>query len=339
MIKLSICIPTYNFGQFIGQTIDSICSQIVPNVEVIILDGGSTDDTSCVVENKKKSYPFLKYYKQEFRGGIDKDIEKLVNFAGGDYCWLFSADDIMLPNSIQSVLSEISSGYDIYLCTHDLCTNEMDFIKEYPVFFNIKGKKVFHFSNDSERKNYFKLAMTSEAFFTFLAGPIFKKKIWDDHGVPESFYGTHWIIAGHLLPTLSHDIVIKYTNKKLLHRRGGNDSFSDGDYIDVYRIFIDSFQHVGNSIFGEGSYEMFHILRVLRNDVKFRGLLLAKLAIHNKLSKYAMNDLDNLAISLYKPNKSLNGFLMFFLYKIFSPLSIKILYFLYVHFLKGNKKI
>ncbi|OZA05611.1 MAG: hypothetical protein B7X95_05770, partial [Methylophilaceae bacterium 17-44-8] len=108
-IKLSICIPTYNYGAYIGETLYSILSQVTDELEVIVLDGGSTDETSTVIANYQRNYPQLCYYKQDHRGGIDRDIDKLLNLAKGKYCWLFSADDIMAPHSIDIILGEISS--------------------------------------------------------------------------------------------------------------------------------------------------------------------------------------------------------------------------------------
>src|SRR5436189_130716 len=104
MMQLSICIPTYNFGKFIGQTLDSILPQVCSGVEVIVLDGGSIDDTADIVSIRRREYPMLTYHHQDFRGGIDRDIEKVVSLAQGQYCWLFSADDIMLPGAVDKIL-------------------------------------------------------------------------------------------------------------------------------------------------------------------------------------------------------------------------------------------
>jgi len=49
--RLSICIPTYNFGRFIGETLDSILPQATEDVEVTVVDGASTDNTADIVEN------------------------------------------------------------------------------------------------------------------------------------------------------------------------------------------------------------------------------------------------------------------------------------------------
>jgi len=191
-IRLSICIPTYNFGKSIGQTLDSILPNITDSVEVIILDGASTDDTANIVAQRQRDFPQIKYYRQEARGGIDRDIAKAVSLSCGDYCWLFSADDIMIPTAVDKILNFIMSDYDIYLCEHILCDYKMQPIKEYPIFTQVAALEIFDLGKPLERKRYFNQAITSEAFFSFLSGPIFKRDIWERAGGSGVFYGTCW---------------------------------------------------------------------------------------------------------------------------------------------------
>lgn len=277
MIYLSICIPTYNFGKFIGQTLDSILPQLSPEVEVIILDGGSTDDTDEVVSGRRRECEQLIYFRQDFRGGIDRDIEKVVSLARGKYCWLFSADDIMLPGAIRKLLEAIRTNSDIYICEHVLCNLEMKPISEYPPFNNLEHPHLFDLEDIAQRKEYFRLARTSEAFFSFMSGPIFKKEIWDSAKIPESFRDTCWIVAGHLLSMFPKGVTVNYLGEVLLHKRGENDSFVDRGIVNRCRIAIEAFQYVGNSVFGEDSEEAFHIRRVLKFDIPLRHLLTAKL--------------------------------------------------------------
>jgi len=77
-IRLSICIPTYNFGEFIGTTLESIIKQATAEVEIVVLDGGSTDNTREVVHSFQQRFPRLSYHRLEKRGGIDRDMAKAV---------------------------------------------------------------------------------------------------------------------------------------------------------------------------------------------------------------------------------------------------------------------
>ena len=322
MVALSICIPTYNFGKFIGQTLDSLLPQISQEIEVIVLDGGSTDDTSEVVASRQPNYAQLIYYNQGFRGGIDRDIEKIVSLAKGQYCWLFSADDIMLAGAVEKVLKAVKSNNDIYICTHVLCDFDMKPICEYPPFKQMPSSKLFDLGIAAQKKEYFCAARTSEAFFSFMSGPIFKKEIWDKAEIPDSFRHTCWIVAGHLLSMIPRGITVNYMGEALLHKRGGNDSFADRGIVNRCRIAIETFQHVGHTIFGIAAEESFHIRRVLQLDVPLLLLLYAKL----KTAEFPYTEdiivLNRLAKKHYS-DTTVTNWIKYAIYKISNPSILK----------------
>ena len=99
-MRLSVCIPTYNFGAFIGETLQSIAAQLQDGVEIVVLDGGSTDDTAEVVGAFAQRYPQIRYHRRPERGGIDRDMARTVALARGEYCWLFGADDTMRAGAL-----------------------------------------------------------------------------------------------------------------------------------------------------------------------------------------------------------------------------------------------
>lgn len=277
--RLSICIPTYNFEKFIGQTLDSIIPNLREGVEVIILDGGSTDDTVSVVAQRQNDFPQIKYFRQEFRGGIDRDIAKVVGYAQGEYCWLFSADDIMKAGAVEKILNNIHSKYDIYLCEHTLCDFEINPLTEYPIFNTIFTPQTFNLGDIRQRKRYFSEARTSEAFFSFLSGPIFKRDLWEKaDGIPESFYGTCWALAGRLLSLVDAGLIVHYLGESFIYKRGGNDSFLEHGVVNRLRITIEGFTHIAETIFGKSSFETYHIRRVIRNERPIRHLITIKLS-------------------------------------------------------------
>ena len=103
-IDLSICIPTYNKAEFIFSTLESIEKQNLDfNVEVVILDGASTDNTKEIVNTFKNKIKNLHYHLEISNNGIDFDLDKTVAIANGNYCWLMSSDDLMLNDSVNYI--------------------------------------------------------------------------------------------------------------------------------------------------------------------------------------------------------------------------------------------
>jgi abequosyltransferase len=299
-IKLSICIPTYNFGEFIGQTLDSIIPQLTNDVELIVLDSNSIDNTFEQVTLRMESCPQLSYYKKDFRGGIDADIESIVSLSKGKYCWLFSADDLMYPNAVKLVLNYIHLNHDIYLNENILCSLDMKPLMGNPPLSNIEKPTLFDTSNNESRSSYFRSARSTEAFFSFLAGPIFKKTLWDE-GTPFSrkFFGNRWIVAAHLLEMLNKGVTIFYLNKVLLQKRGDNDSFMELGLVNRMRLAIIGFRRMGNSVFGIDSIEAKHIRRCISNDLSLKHLLNAKLFLINSGDKFGVRRMDQLVTIHY----------------------------------------
>jgi len=98
--KISIITPTYNQGAFIEKTINSVLSQNYPNLEFIIIDGGSTDNT---VETIKKYEKHLTYWVSESDRGQSHAINKGMALATGDYLTWLNSDDWYLPGALLEI--------------------------------------------------------------------------------------------------------------------------------------------------------------------------------------------------------------------------------------------
>jgi glycosyltransferase involved in cell wall biosynthesis len=116
--KITIITPSFNQGQFIEQTIRSVLLQNYPNLEYIIIDGGSTDNT---VEIIKKYSDFITYWVSEKDNGQSDAINKGLKMATGDvFNWL-NSDDYYLPNALIKVGQIFHNNAEInVLCGHEL---------------------------------------------------------------------------------------------------------------------------------------------------------------------------------------------------------------------------
>jgi glycosyltransferase involved in cell wall biosynthesis len=104
--KISIIVPTLNQGQFIKETLDSLLVQDYPGLEIIVMDGGSTDNTLDIL----KSYGDKLLWKSEKDHGQTQAINKGIGFATGEILGFLNSDDILLPGALSSVATAFSDS-------------------------------------------------------------------------------------------------------------------------------------------------------------------------------------------------------------------------------------
>jgi glycosyltransferase involved in cell wall biosynthesis len=98
--RISLVIPSYNYGQYLEACLDSILSQGYPNLELMILDGGSTDNTPAIIE-KYRSY--LSYSRSCPDAGQYSAIEEGLNRSTGEIMGWLNADDMFHPGALATV--------------------------------------------------------------------------------------------------------------------------------------------------------------------------------------------------------------------------------------------
>jgi len=102
--KISIITPTLNQSEFIEDCIESVLSQEYPNLEYIILDGGSTDDTLHIVAKYEEKLTFI---SQKDNGQVDA-INKGLKMCTGDIVRYLNSDDIYLPGALKRIGAHFS---------------------------------------------------------------------------------------------------------------------------------------------------------------------------------------------------------------------------------------
>lgn len=105
--RISIVTPSYNQGQYIEQTILSIVNQNYPNVEHIVMDGGSTDET---VEILKKYSMCLAYWASEKDRGQSHAINKGFTKATGEIVTWLNSDDLLAPGALFAIALAFDSS-------------------------------------------------------------------------------------------------------------------------------------------------------------------------------------------------------------------------------------
>lgn len=265
---LSIAIPVYNFAEYLTHTLDSIIKQAkLHNIEVLIYDGASSDATSTIIKSYLNSYENLRYIRSLKKGGIDLDMAKCIDLVRGNYCWLFSGDDLMHSNSVERVLNYLSSWKpDLLLLRHNECDVNMDVICEWSVL-SIETDNLFDLSEIQSRKNFLEAAITSEAFFSFMGGLIVKRSKWLKGKFDNDFAGSNWEHIFRIWGLTNKKFKLGYVHKPILDRRGGNDSFSSDGSLSRLSIQIDGLLNTLLRIYNKDSIEIETLKRVLNYEI------------------------------------------------------------------------
>jgi glycosyltransferase involved in cell wall biosynthesis len=212
-IKLSICIATLNRADFIAETLETILQQIEPGVELVILDGNSSDNTSDIVTGYASTYPNLNYICEEKNSGVDVDYDKAVLRAKGDYCWLMTDDDLLKPNAIKTVLASLATSPDLTIVNAEVLN--ADFSKALDKkLIKIKANKTY-----GEKDHNIFLKEIGHGL-SFIGCVVIKRSLWLARSRKE-YYGTLFIHAGVILqqPYLEK---INFISEPLISIRYGN---------------------------------------------------------------------------------------------------------------------
>lgn len=224
MFKVSIIIPTYNRADYLRQTIESALAQDYEDLEVIVADNASTDETNNIV-NAYRSDRRFHYFRNDENIGMVKNWQKAVfEYSNGDYFLILSDDDYLLDNNyLTKAINLLKTDSEIvivyangYIYNEDLketvsLTLPFDTVED--------GKKVF-LSRGSVKPQDFTLcnilfnkalaiklkAFSNEYNLSCDSELFLKMCLYGKVGVVKDYVSVYRIHSGNLIKTVKQDI-------------------------------------------------------------------------------------------------------------------------------------
>ena len=112
---VSVIIPTYNRAKYLRQCIESVLSQDYPNLEIIVVDNGSTDNTPEILASFGNKIKCLK----EEKGGASASRNKGLRAARGEFIAFLDSDDFYLPGKISLSVRKLQEDHSVSLVYTD----------------------------------------------------------------------------------------------------------------------------------------------------------------------------------------------------------------------------
>jgi glycosyltransferase involved in cell wall biosynthesis len=114
--KVTVYLPTRNRAALVSEAIQSVLAQQYPQLELIVVDDGSTDETPSVVREWVDRDPRVIFVRNEVSRGAPSCRNIAINMATGRYCTGIDDDDLMLPDRLQSLVSRFDQRY-AFICS------------------------------------------------------------------------------------------------------------------------------------------------------------------------------------------------------------------------------
>jgi glycosyltransferase involved in cell wall biosynthesis len=223
---LSICIATYNRARFIGETLESIIAQVTDEVEIIVVDGASTDDTADVMRKYQERCSYLRYHRMPTKGGVDQDYCHAVSFAKGDYCWLLTDDDIVKPGAINAILDRIQHKYSLIVVNAEVRDRSLSHLIESKLL-KLDHDTVYQPAAQED------LFIDTVTYLSFIGAVVIDRSLWIERE-KETYLGTEFVHIGIIFQkTLPHGACV--ISEPYISIRYGNAQWSSR-YLEVWML-------------------------------------------------------------------------------------------------------
>lgn len=330
MKKLSIVVPVYNVERYIKECVNSLIEQKYKNIEIILVDDGSTDNGGKICDELAKEYSCINVIHQENQGLPGAKNTGLKN-AVGEYIAFIDSDDLVHPNMFEALIYELEkTNSDIAICNYEVFNKKA----RYPS--DRYNNRIIEFS-DKDSLEFYKCSMDSSCNRVYKKNIIINNNIWfvSKNIVSQEDYYFQMKLFTHInrIVTISNAYYLYRERKSSITKSGQDEQFAKRclDFAKLTTEYItkNSKRDVTEFL----NYQYANMLLVSINNVKYNTIKNIKIVIEaflkNKkitISKKTRNNLfpnNNLQAKYYKTIMILLNMKCYFMVSMFEKLRIK----------------
>lgn len=174
---ISIIIPVYNVAQYVSSCIISVLQQSYTNIEIIIVNDGSTDSSLEICQSLEKKHSRILVINK-INGGLSTARNTGLEYSKGEYIAFVDSDDVIHPDYIKQLFFSIDDG--------DICTCELaKFEKEEEIDFSTSLHKFVTREYTGEQANNLLYDPSKGINMAVATNKLYKKEIWQKFRFPE----------------------------------------------------------------------------------------------------------------------------------------------------------
>ena len=116
MTKVSVIVPVYNVEKYLAKCLDSLVNQTLKDIEIIVVNDGTKDNSQLIIDKYAKKYKNIKAYKKE-NGGLSSARNYGLKYAVGEYIGFVDSDDYVDTTMYEKMYNKaIENDFDIVVC-------------------------------------------------------------------------------------------------------------------------------------------------------------------------------------------------------------------------------
>ena len=227
---VSIIVPVYNTQDYIAKCLESILSQTYTNIEVVIIDDGSEDDSYKICKAFSDADQRIRIIRQENRG-LSEARNVGVKYSKGNFILFVDSDDWISAEMVKYLISAINMYHtDIAIC-------DLKMMKQGKKEHQVKSSKSFtvqNYINPSATYNLFKKGF----YYSHACAKLFKRELWDLTAFPKGKKYEDLFTIPKVISKAKCVSYLDYPGYYYLVRSGSllnrDYSIHDDDYLEAY---------------------------------------------------------------------------------------------------------
>lgn len=239
--KVSVIIPAYNVENYLEECVNSIIKQTYSNIQIIIIDDGSTDNTLKVCEKLQSKDRRIEFYHKENSGlGASRNVG--LAKATGNYLMFVDSDDYLAPNMVKKLLS-VSVKYNANIV---MCNNYM-FDQDHHISCYSNQDRINKFGKWSRSDFWNQLYSGNWGLCTVSWNKLYSAKLFKNIRFRENKLNEDDFITTELIQAVDYIYVIPdrlyFYRINRMDSIMANDKSNDPDYLDGVEAQMERFQN------------------------------------------------------------------------------------------------